>query len=50
LLRALYGAVVERKKDWLYHPFISFVSGVVLAVELFKIKILRQKPLIGIRH
>lgn len=45
LIRSVFFFLIDRKIEWLYHPFISFVSGLVLWQEVVRIRILRQDPL-----
>jgi len=43
-LRAIFKLVTDGEKEWLYHPFINFVSAFVFWIEVVRIKILRKDP------
>ena len=43
-LRAMYFYLKDGEKEWLYHPFITFVSAFVIFQEVVKIKIFRRNP------
>ena len=45
-LRAVYFYLKDREIEWLYHPFITFISASILWIEAFKIKILKRSPII----
>lgn len=42
---SFYYLIKDKEKYWLYHPFISFISGLVLWIEVIRIKIFKRKPL-----
>lgn len=44
VLRAIIGLLIERKKEWIYHPILTYASLYALISEYFRINILKQKP------
>lgn len=45
-IRALFMFIKDGEKEWVYHPFITFISAAIIWIEAFRIKILRGKPII----
>jgi len=43
LLRTVYGGLLEKDKNWIYHPIINLVAGLVFWQEIFKIKVLGKR-------
>jgi len=44
-LRALYFYIKDREKEWLYHPFITFISSFIIWKEIFRVIIFKKDPL-----
>lgn len=44
-LRSIYFFLKDREKEWLFHPYITFISSFIIWRESFKILILRRDPL-----
>ncbi|MFH1601776.1 MAG: glycosyltransferase family 2 protein [Candidatus Shapirobacteria bacterium] len=44
--RALYMFLKDGEREWLYHPFITFISAFIIWQEAVKIKIFRKNPTI----
>lgn len=44
-LRGIYFYLKDREKEWLYHPFITFVSAYIIWKEAFRVIILKKDPL-----
>lgn len=44
-LRALFYYIKDGDQEWLYHPFITFVSAFIIWQEAFRIIILRRHPI-----
>ena len=45
LIRAIYKLILDGDIEWVYHPFLTFISAFVLWQEAFKIIILRRSPI-----
>jgi len=45
-LRAIYFYLKDGEKEWLYHPFITFISAFIIWQEVIRIIILRRNPII----
>lgn len=46
LLRGVYGSVKDRNSIWLYHPFINFLTVLIVTWEVVKVKILKSNKII----
>jgi len=45
-IRALFMLLKGEEKEWIYHPFITFISASIIGIEVIRIKLLRMKPVI----
>ncbi len=45
LIHSWYKYITDGEKEWLYHPFICFISAYIIWKEAFRVLILRQDPL-----
>jgi len=43
LLKATYYCLLEKEKNWVYHPIVNLLAGLVFWQEIFKIKILGKR-------
>jgi len=46
VLRAMVMFIKDGEKEWLYHPFITFVSAFIIFQETARIKMFRRNPII----
>ena len=47
ILNALFGLIRDRKKEWLFHPFITYIMLFLVGYELLRIKIFRRRSLVS---
>lgn len=45
LFNSIYHLVKDKEINWIYHPFISFISGIILWIEIIRVKIFQGEPL-----
>jgi len=43
LIQTIRGLIMERQKEWIYHSILTYITVVILILEIFRVKILGKK-------